>query len=66
MAHFEDSWMVRLQDSIAAAAVFRRLGALCAPAAAEPLPPAMAALVARLAAAAPMNGKQPQPPADTP
>jgi hypothetical protein len=52
MANFEDRWMVRLPGGIAAAAIFRRLGLLCAPAAAEALPPAMAALVGRLAAVA--------------
>jgi hypothetical protein len=48
MAKFEDGWMISLPGGIAAAAIFRRLGVLCAPAAAEALPPAMAALVARL------------------
>ncbi|HEX3215344.1 MAG TPA: hypothetical protein VHR67_00610 [Aestuariivirgaceae bacterium] len=57
--------MFRGQVDIATA-VFRKLGTLCAPAASEPLPPAMAALMARLAAATPINGEQPQQAVESP
>jgi hypothetical protein len=65
MASFEDRGMFRGQVGIATA-VFRKLGTLCAPGASEPLPPAMAALLARLAAAAPISGEQPQQAVESP
>jgi hypothetical protein len=65
MAGFEDGGRVPGQVGIAASAVFRALGILCMPAA-EPLPPGMAALLARLAAAAPMAGEQPQRTVESP
>jgi hypothetical protein len=65
MASFEDRGMFRGQVDIATA-VFRKLGTLCAPAASEPLPPAMAALMARLAADTPINGEQLQQAVESP
>jgi hypothetical protein len=66
MASFENSGIGRGLDGVAAAAVFRKLGMLCTPDAAAPLPHAMAALLERLRTATPQNGEQPQLPVETP
>jgi hypothetical protein len=66
MAGLENSGILPGQVGVAASAIFRKLGMLCTPAASEPLPPDMAALLRSLAAAAPMKGEQPQQTVESP
>jgi hypothetical protein len=51
---------------IAAIAVFRKLATLCTPDSAAPLPLAMEALLHRLGEGAPLPGKVPQQPVESP
>jgi hypothetical protein len=66
MASFENGGIGRGQGGIAAAVVFRKLGMLCTPDAAAPVPLAMTALLERLGAATPQNGERAQQPVETP